>query len=80
MREAVAARIAEMLSLATNSFNGGPRAYFFALPALRWVFHPLLFVVLTAWVVPVPLRRPLWSRAVGAVRGYIEAVAARRDG
>jgi uncharacterized membrane protein len=79
-REAVAARIADMLSLATNSFNGGLRAYYFALAALSWFIQPWLFIVMTAWVVVVLLRRQLWSRAVGAVRGYVEATGKRRDG
>jgi uncharacterized membrane protein len=68
-----------MLSLATNSFNGGLRAYYFALAALGWFIQPWLFIVMTAWVVIVLLRRQLWSRAVGAVRRYGEAVAGRRD-
>ena len=58
----IAARAARMATSTARHFNHGIRAYYFGLAALSWFVHPLLFVVLTAWVVLVLHRREFRSR------------------
>lgn len=57
-------RIGRLYSLAGSQFNNGLRAYFFALAALGWFLHPVLFIAATAWVVLVLYRREFHSRSV----------------
>jgi uncharacterized membrane protein len=72
-RDAVAGQIAELLSLAVSSFNGGLRAYYFSLAVLTWFVQPWLFMAVTAWMFLVLLRRQLLSRTFRAIRGHHEA-------
>jgi uncharacterized membrane protein len=72
--EALAEHTAEVLSLAVTSFNGGLRAYYFALAALAWFVHPVLFMVLAGWMLLVLLRRQLRSRTLRAVRAHTGAM------
>jgi uncharacterized membrane protein len=55
-------RIARIATASGRHFNGGLRAYYFALAALSWFIHPWLFILLTAWVVWVIYRREFRSR------------------
>jgi len=66
--EKIAGRAASMNSLAARHFNQGVRAYFFAIAALGWLVHPVLFMVTATWVVFVVHRRDFRSRARGFVR------------
>ena len=66
--EKMAGRAANVNSLAERHFNQGVRAYFFALAALGWLLHPILFMVTATWVVSVVHRRDFRSRARGFVR------------
>jgi uncharacterized membrane protein len=66
-----AKRAAAVISLSGHHFNRGLRAYFFALAALGWFVHPILFALATAWVVFVLYRREFRSRALRAIRGNI---------
>jgi uncharacterized membrane protein len=68
-REAAAYPIAELISLAVASFNGGLRAYYFSLAVLTWFVQPWLFMVVTAWMLLVLLRRQFLSRTFRAIRG-----------
>lgn len=68
-REAAAYPIAELISLAVVSFNGGLRAYYFSLAVLTWFVQPWLFMLVTAWMLLVLLRRQLASRTYRAIRG-----------
>lgn len=72
-QERSAAQLAELLSLAVSSFNGGLRAYYFSLAVLTWFVHPVLFMVVTAWMLLVLLRRQLFSRTVRLVRATLGA-------
>ncbi|MEN9559992.1 MAG: hypothetical protein RLZZ502_1203 [Pseudomonadota bacterium] len=47
----LATRAANILHLAGENFTQGLRSYYFALPALLWVVHPLLFVLSTLTLV-----------------------------
>lgn len=74
-REATAEQIAELLSLAVGSFNGGLRAYYFSLAVLTWFVQPWLFMLVTGWMLLVLLRRQLLSRTFRAIRGPEDAIA-----
>jgi uncharacterized membrane protein len=67
LRERSAAHLATLLTLAVTSFNGGLRAYYFALAALTWLVGPLFFIATTVWVVLVLLRRQFLSRTAATV-------------
>lgn len=60
-RHLLSERMARLSTLATNSFNRGVRAYYFALAALPWFIHPLAFVAATLGVVWVIYRREFRS-------------------
>lgn len=56
-------QLAKLSSLASGNFNDGLRAYYFAVAALSWFYHPLAFMVATAWVVIILYRREYRSPA-----------------
>jgi uncharacterized membrane protein len=66
-----------VLTLAVTNFNGGLRAYYFALAVLSWLVHPLLFIAVSTWVALVLVRRQLRSRTFYAIRTFNEF---NRDG
>ena len=59
-----------VLTLAVVNFNGGLRAYYFALAVLSWLVHPLLFMIVSAWMLLVLVRRQLRSRTFEAIRAF----------
>lgn len=59
-----ARRAARLGSLGAKHFNGGVRAYYFAVAALGWFLDPLAFIAATTWVTAVLYRRDFLSRAV----------------
>lgn len=63
-----AQRAAQVNSNAARHFNLGLRSYFFALGALGWFVHPVLFMVSTAWVIWVLYRREFRSHAHYSLR------------
>ena len=67
-----------VLSVAVATFNGGLRAYYFALAALGWFVHPLVFIGTVLWIVLVLLRRQFLSHTLSSVRAY-EAVLEAKD-
>jgi uncharacterized membrane protein len=64
----LAADLGEMLSLAAAAFNGGIRAYYFALAGLTWLVSPVLFMLSTTAVILLLLRRQTGSRVAHAIR------------
>ena len=64
-----AERAATIIGLAAYHLNRGLRGYFFALAALAWFLHPVLFAVGSTWVVLVLYRREFRSRALRVIRG-----------
>ena len=62
-----------VLTLAVVNFNGGLRAYYFALAVLSWLVHPILFMIASAWMLLVLLRRQLRSRTLKAIRAFNQA-------
>lgn len=71
-RDRFADHAARVMSLAVVSFNGGIRAYYFAMAWLGWFIHPLVFAVTTGIVVLVLLKRQLKSRSQQSVAEYYE--------
>ena len=71
-----------MLSIAVATFNGGLRAYYFALAALGWFVHPLVFIAAILWIVLVLLRRQFLSHTLRSIQGYEAALSPsqRRQG
>ena len=59
---------ARVISRAAYAFNLGLRSYYFALSYLVWFVHPVLFILLSAWVVAVLYRREFKSRVLRAMK------------
>src|SRR5262245_3373509 len=68
VRNRLADQAAAVLSLGVTTFNGGLRAYYFALAVLAWLIHPWAFIVMTAWMGAILLVRQFRSRAYDAIR------------
>ena len=66
-----------MLSLALTSFNGGIRAFYFAVAWLAWFIHPFAFIGATAVMVAILYRRQTHSRSQAAVQTYLDMVEKR---
>ncbi|HXV22919.1 MAG TPA: DUF599 family protein [Alphaproteobacteria bacterium] len=73
-RAAFARHAGEVLSVAVATFNGGLRAYYFALAALGWFVHPLVFVAAVLWIILVLLRRQFLSHTLRSIKAYEDAL------
>lgn len=62
--EAYASRGGQLLANAGKHFNMGLRAYYYGLAVLSWLLHPVLFVIMTTWVVYEVHRREFRSHTV----------------
>jgi len=60
-REALAKRIASMISMAANNFNIGLRTYYYSIAILTWFINPWLFIFSTAGIVFILYRREFKS-------------------
>ena len=61
--EAHARRTARLIGIAAEHANSGLRAFYYAIAALAWFFHPVAFMVATTWVVLIMIRRDFFSRS-----------------
>lgn len=68
-REEHAARTAALIGIAADHANSGLRAFYFAIAAMGWFFHPTLFMFLTSWMLLIFARRDFFSRAKRLVAG-----------
>lgn len=59
-----ALRLARLSSLGSGNFNDGIRAYYFALAELSWFINPIIFMLVSSWVVAVLYRREFRSRSL----------------
>jgi len=66
--EDFADRIAQLYSLSGRHFHKGLRAYFFALAAVCWLVNPVLFILATAWVLAVLIRRDFRSQTFDIIK------------
>jgi uncharacterized membrane protein len=73
VRERMAGLISVVLTEAGGSFDGGLRAYYFALATIGWFFDPRLFMLATVTMVGLLLRRQLFSRTARALREHAAA-------
>jgi uncharacterized membrane protein len=72
--ERFADHASRMLSLALTSFNGGIRAFYFAVAWLAWFIHPFAFIGTTALMVAILFKRQTQSRSQAAVQTYLDMV------
>jgi len=65
-----AERTARLIGIAADHANSGIRSFYHAIAALTWLFHPLLFMAATAWVLAVLIRRDFFSRSRDILSGH----------
>jgi uncharacterized membrane protein len=70
-------RCAIISGLAAEHSSSGLRAFYYSIAALAWFFHPVLFMIATAWVLLILVRRDYFSlsRAVIAEEDDLTGVA-----
>ena len=56
-------RTARVAGLSAEHANGGLRSFYYAIAAMAWFFHPVAFIVATAWVMGILIRRDFFSRS-----------------
>jgi uncharacterized membrane protein len=64
---AYAKQMAIVQDQAAHSYNYGLRSYYFALAAICWFFHPVVFAFMSIWVVYTLYSREFHSKAVKAI-------------
>jgi len=67
--DAHAERAAGLAGLSAEHANGGLRAFYYAFAVLAWFFHPIVFMLATAWVVIILIRRDYFSRSLRLIAG-----------
>lgn len=67
--ESYVTRLGRITNLMGHHFNRGLRTYFFALAALGWFVHPVLFIIAVSWVIFVLYRRDFRSREFHVLGG-----------
>jgi uncharacterized membrane protein len=53
--------VSALIGIAADHANRGLRAFYFAIAAMTWIFHPVLFIVATTWVLAILVRRDYFS-------------------
>lgn len=82
LRWELARSMAEALTLALTAFNGGMRAYYFAMATLAWFISPWLFMLASLAVLVVLTRRQVYSateRVISRHTDMLEAVHQAED-
>jgi uncharacterized membrane protein len=64
-----ARRTARIIGIAAEHANAGVRAYYYAVAAMTWFFHPWALVAGTTWVILILLRRDFFSRSRRLIAG-----------
>jgi uncharacterized membrane protein len=64
-----AERAARLIGIAADHTNGGVRSFYYAFAAMAWFFHPLLFMLATAWILAILIRRDFFSRSLRIIAG-----------
>jgi uncharacterized membrane protein len=64
-----ARRTARLIGIAAEHANGGLRAFYYAFAALTWFYHPLLFILSTAAIHIIMIRRDYFSRSRRILNG-----------
>ena len=71
----LAPQMTVVLTHAVWQFNAGIRAHYFALAALGWFLHPIVFIVVTALIPVMLIRRQLYSPTQAAIANYAALLA-----
>ncbi len=58
-----AMRTARLVGIAAEHANAGIRAFYYAVAAMAWFFHPIAFIAATTWVLLILVRRDFFSRS-----------------
>ena len=58
-----AQRTAALIGIAAEHANSGLRSFYYAIAAMAWFFHPVLFIAATTWVALILVRRDFFSRS-----------------
>jgi uncharacterized membrane protein len=58
-----AQRTARLIGIAADHANSGLRSFYYAIAAMAWFFHPLLFMAASTWVLMILIRRDFFSRS-----------------
>ncbi len=61
--DAHALRTAQLIGIAGEHSNSGLRAFYAAIAALAWFYHPIAFMAATVWVLSILIRRDFLSRS-----------------
>ena len=70
VRENYAARAGRVAGIAAEHGNLGLRSYYFAMAAIGWFIHPLLFIITTTLVVLIVTRREYFSRTLNILSDH----------
>jgi uncharacterized membrane protein len=62
-QETHAVAVARLIGIAADHTNSGIRSFYYAIAAMAWYFHPLLFILATTWVLLIMIRRDFFSRS-----------------
>ena len=61
--------VASLIGIAADHANRGLRAFYYAIAAMSWFFHPALFLLATTWVLVILIRRDFYSRSLATLSG-----------
>lgn len=64
-----ATRTAALIGIAAEHANSGLRAFYYAIAAMAWYFHPLAFAAAAAYVLVILIRRDFFSRSRRIIGG-----------
>lgn len=59
--ESHADAVSALIGIAADHANRGLRAFYFAIAAMTWIFHPVLLMLATTWVLLILIRRDFFS-------------------
>ena len=59
--------VSALIGIAAGHANRGLRSFYFAIAAMTWIFHPGLFMIATAWVLVILIRRDFYSRSLRVI-------------
>lgn len=55
--------VSSLIGIAADHTNRGLRAFYYAIAAMTWIFHPVVFIIATTWVLVILVRRDFYSRS-----------------
>ncbi len=61
--------VSSLIGIAADHTNRGLRAFYYAIAAMTWIFHPVVFVIATTWVLVILIRRDFYSRSRHVLAG-----------